>query len=212
MTVGIVSAVGRTLSNTTTLTGRSFSNPLIIQTDAAINPGNSGGPLLDSRGRVVGVNTAIRSVTGTNSGVGFAVPVNTVSRIVPQLIENGTVDYPYLGVSYNGQVTLSDLAVEFDLPVSEGVLVSEVVPGEAADEAGLRGGDETETFRGVEITLGGDIIVAVDGFPIRNQDELIGYLVSNTDVGQTVDVTIWRDGEMLDLPITLGSRPNPDGG
>jgi 2-alkenal reductase len=212
MTVGIVSAVGRTLSSTTALAGRSFTNPLIIQTDAAINPGNSGGPLLDSRGRVIGVNTAIRSVTGTNSGVGFAVPVNTVKRIVPQLIEDGTVDYPYLGISYNGQITVSDLAVEFDLPAPEGVLISEVVPGEAADQAGLRGGDETASFRGVDVTLGGDLIVAVDGFPIRNQDELIGYLVSNTDVGQTIDVTIWRDGEMFDLPVTLGSRPNPDGG
>jgi 2-alkenal reductase len=211
MTVGIVSAVGRTLS-TTALAGNSFSNPLIIQTDAAINPGNSGGPLLDSRGRVVGVNTAIRSITGTNSGVGFAVPVNTVRRIVPQLIEAGTVDYPYMGISYNGQITVGDLAVEFDLPTTQGVLIADVVPGEAADQAGLRGGDESASFRGVEVTLGGDLIVAIDGFPIHNQDELIGYLVSNTDVGQTVDVTIWRDGELIDLPVTLGSRPNPDVG
>lgn len=207
MTVGIVSAVGRRLDSGQRSGGGSFSNPLIIQTDAAINPGNSGGPLLDSHGRVIGVNTAIRSTTGVNTGIGFAVPVNTVKRIVPQIIETGTVQYPYLGITSNPVVTLSDLSVEYDLPALQGVLVAEVIPGGSAARAGLRGGERIVNFRGVEVALGGDIITAIDGFAIRNFDELIGYLVSNTDVGQEVTVSILRDGETLDVPVVLDARP-----
>lgn len=203
MTVGIVSAVGRRLD-----AQNNFSNPMIIQTDAAINPGNSGGPLLDSYGRVIGVNTAIRSTTGENSGIGFAVPVNTIKRIVPQIIETGTAQYPYLGISSNPVVTLADLALEFDLPVKQGVLISEVIPGAAADRAGLRGGDPASevSFRGVPVLLGGDIITAIDGTPIHSFDELLGYLVSNTNPGQQIIVSIVRDGEALELPVTLDTR------
>jgi S1-C subfamily serine protease len=207
MTVGIISAVGRTLPSTVLSATGTFSNPLIIQTDAAINPGNSGGPLLDSRGRVIGVNTAIRSETGFNSGIGFAVPVNTVRRIVPQIIENGEVEYPYLGISSQTIYTLADLATEFDLPVTEGVMIDEITSGSGAARAGLRGGDETVDFRGAEIMLGGDIITAIDGIPIHSFDELLGYLVSNTSVGQEVIVTIYRDGELLDVPVELSARP-----
>ncbi len=208
MTVGIISAVGRRLDSGPQSGTGSFSNPMIIQTDAAINPGNSGGPLLDSHGRVIGVNTAIRSATGLNSGIGFAVPVNTVKRIVPQIIENGVVRYPYLGITSNPAVTLADLAIEFDLPVREGVLIAEALPGGSAARAGLRGGDEVANFRGLEVVLGGDIIVAIDGQPIRNFDELIGYLVSNTEVGQEVIVSILRDGEAMEVPVTLDARPD----
>jgi S1-C subfamily serine protease len=208
MTVGIISAVGRTLPSSVLSPTGSFSNPLIIQTDAAINPGNSGGPLLDSRGRVIGVNTAIRSDTGFNSGVGFAVPVSTVRRIVPQIIENGEVEYPYLGITTQTIYTLADLATEFDLPVTEGVMIDQITGGSGAAMAGLRGGDETVDFRGAEIMLGGDIITAIDGIPIRNFDELLGYLVSNTSVGQEVIVTIYRDGERLDVPVELSARPD----
>ena len=146
MTVGIVSAVGRTLP-----ADQSFSNPLIIQTDAPINPGNSGGPLLNSQGEVIGVNTAIRSETGANTGIGFAVPVNTVSRIVPQLIETGEVKYPYLGIqALGGGITLYDLSLEFDIPVQEGVLITNVLPDTAAEEAGLQGGNESVNFRALQ--------------------------------------------------------------
>jgi S1-C subfamily serine protease len=208
MTVGIVSGVGRTLpSGVVTQTGL-FSNPLIIQTDAAINPGNSGGPLLDSHGRVIGVNVAIRSTSGLNSGIGFAVPVNTVKRIVPQLIENGKAEYPYLGISSQSGVSLAELAEEFDLPVRQGVLIANVALGSGAAKAGLRGGERTVSFRGGEIALGGDIIIAIDGVPINNFDELLAYLVSNTDVGQEIIVTIVRDGETLDVPVTLTARPD----
>lgn len=207
MTVGIVSGIGRTLTtDNTTSDGGTFSNPLMIQTDAAMNPGNSGGPLLNSQGEVVGVNVAIRSDTGLNTGVGFAIPVSTVKRFVPQIIENGKVEYPYLGISSQTVFSLAELATEFNLPVTRGVLVVEVVEGSGAAKAGLRGGDREENFRGANVTLGGDIIVALDGFPINGFDELLGYIVTNTSVGQTVNVTIIRDGERMDVPVTFGPR------
>ncbi len=211
MTVGIISAVGRQL--TTAAPGGGFSNPMIIQTDAAINPGNSGGPLLDSRGRVIGVNTAIRSTTGSNMGIGFAVPVNTVKRIVPQIIETGAVAYPYLGITSDTRFSLGELALEFELPVTEGVLISETVPGGSAERAGLRGGTDAglATFRGQRLVLDGDIITAIDGFPVHNFDELMGYLVSNTDVGQVVELTVLRNSEELTIDVTLDPRPNGAG-
>jgi S1-C subfamily serine protease len=206
MSVGIVSAIGRSLPSGMASDTGVFSNPKIIQTDAAINPGNSGGPLVDSHGRVIGVNYAIQSTTGINSGVGFAIPVDTVKRIVPQLIESGSVEYPYLGISANTQVTLADLALEYDLPATDGVLIATVVPGSGADRAGLRGGDEEIVFRGFDVLLGGDIITALDSYPIHNFDELLGYLVSNVSVDQEITVTIIRNGETLDVPVTVGSR------
>jgi 2-alkenal reductase len=206
MTVGIISAIGRTLPPQNL---QGFSNPLIIQTDAPINPGNSGGPLLNSNGEVIGVNTAIRSDTNSNSGIGFAVPVDTVKRIVPQIVETGEVAYPYLGISsaHNTSITLEDLSLEFDLPTTEGVLIGNVRPGTPAEEAGLQGGDREAEFRGFPVTLGGDIITAIDGSPVANFDELIGYLVANTDVGQTVTLTINRGGEVREIELTLAPRP-----
>jgi S1-C subfamily serine protease len=146
---GFVSAIGRSLPilERCDATG-CYSNPQLIQTDAAINPGNSGGPLLDSSGRVIGVNDAISTDTGTFQGVGFAIPVNTVRNIVPQIIETGEVRYSYLGVTAASEVTLAELATEFDVPVTRGVLIQEVRPGGPADLAGLRGGTELVTFTG----------------------------------------------------------------
>lgn len=206
MTVGVVSAVGRTLTSRV-LAGGAFSNPAIIQTDASINPGNSGGPLLDSRGRVVGVNTAIRSQTGANVGVGFAVPVNTVKRIVPVLIEQGAYEYPYLGITSDTQFSLAELAEPLDLPVDRGVLVSAVQPGTAAAEAGLEGGDQEVEVMGRPVVVGGDIITAIDGTALRSFEDLVAYLVSDTEVGQEVTLTIIRDGEQMEVPVTLGERP-----
>jgi len=208
MTIGIISAIGRTLPAGFSSDGGSYSNPLIIQTDASINPGNSGGPLLDSRGRVVGINTAIRSDTGFNSGIGFAVPVATVKRIVPQLIENGVVEYPYLGISGMSQLSLADIALEFDLPVNEGVLITSVTPGSGAAQAGLQGGDREVTFRQVPLVLGGDIIIAINDVPTRTFDDLIGYLVTSTSVGDEVTLTIVREDEVLEVPVELGPRPD----
>jgi S1-C subfamily serine protease len=207
MTVGIVSALGRTLpAQVLQGTGR-FSNPEIVQTDAAINPGNSGGPLLDIRGRVVGVNTAIRSMTGTNSGIGFAVPVNTVRRIVPALIEEGAYRYPYLGITYDTRFTMAELAGPLGLPVIHGALIDEVTPGTAAAQAGLRGGNREVEVMGTAANAGGDIIVAIDGYRLRDFDDLIAYLVRETEVGQEVTLTVIRDGEELEIPVTLGERP-----
>jgi 2-alkenal reductase len=211
MTVGIVSAVGRTIPTVRVDGTGVFSNPLIIQTDAAINPGNSGGPLLDSHGRVIGVNYAIRTETGTNTGIGFAVPVNTVRLVAPQLIASGEVAYPYLGISSQTAFSMYELAEEYDLPVYEGVLVGVVTEGGPADQAGIRGGTDEETYRSVSITLGGDIITAIDGVPLHNFDELLGYLVNNTTVGQTVILTIVREGQTMEVPVTLGERPSDYG-
>ncbi len=207
MTVGVVSALGRVLPTVTTATGGSFSNPEIIQTDAAINPGNSGGPLLDSQGRVVGVNTAIRTTTGGNMGVGFAVPVNTVKRIVPHLISEGTYHYPYLGIVSDNRFTLAQLASVLDLPVHYGVLIASVEPGTPADRAGLRGGDQTVRVLGTTLRVGGDIIIAIDGHRVEDFNDLIAYLVRETEVGQEVTLTILRDGKQMDVRVRLGERP-----
>ena len=207
MTVGVVSALGRTLPAQAFQGNGSFSNPEIIQTDAAINPGNSGGPLLDIRGRVVGVNTAIRSTTGTNSGIGFAVPVDTVKHIVPHLIEEGFYRYPYLGIVSDNRFTVAEVAGPLGLPVTGGVLISEVTPGTAAAQAGLRGGDREVEIIGMMVRTGGDIIVAIDGYELHDFDDLIAYLVRETKVGQEIVLTVARDGEELEIPVTLGERP-----
>jgi S1-C subfamily serine protease len=210
MTVGIVSGKGRTLpadspSGSTT----SFSNPDIIQTDAAINPGNSGGPLLNSAGEVIGVNAAIRTdgTNRANSGVGFAVPVNTVKRVVQQLQDKGRVSYPYLGVSVDNHFTTGELASALNLPVSKGVIISAVMDGGPAERAGLRGGDQQMTVRGIPVRSGGDIIIAIDGDAINSFDEMIAYLAAKKQVGQTVTVTILRGSETLQVPLTLDERP-----
>ena len=201
MTVGIISGLGRLLRTEET----PFSIPEVIQTDAAINPGNSGGPLLDSHGRVIGINTAIRSPVRASAGVGFAVPINLVKKVVPSLIEKGYYDYPWLGIV--GSTITAAMARDLDLDVDYGVLVQEVVEGSPADKAGLRGGTETAEFRGREVRVGGDIIVAVDGRPVRKFDDLLVYLVKETSVGQEITLTVLREGEEVDLKVKLGRRP-----
>jgi 2-alkenal reductase len=210
MTVGIVSGKGRTLpSDGPASASGNFSNPDIIQTDAAINPGNSGGPLLNSKGQVIGVNAAIRTdgTNRANSGVGFAIPSNTVKRVSQQLLKDGRVSYPYLGVSVDNHFTIGELAVALKLPVEKGVLVSSVVNGGPADRAGVRGGDRQITVRGIPVVTGGDIITAIDGDPITSFDQMIAYLSGQKLVGQEVTLTILRDGETLQLPLTLADRP-----
>ncbi len=211
MTLGIVSALGRTLpadQQNTQDTGL-FQNPQIIQTDAAINPGNSGGPLLDLRGRVIGVNAAIRTENGVraNSGVGFAVPVNTVKRVAPQLIEKGSVSYAYLGVSVDNNFTTAELAVTLKLPMDYGVLIASVVPNGPADQAGLKGGNKPTRVRGVTVQTGGDLLTAIDGNPIHDFDAMITYLANHTQVGQVITVTVLRDGKEQKFQVKLGERP-----
>ncbi|MDW8300519.1 MAG: trypsin-like peptidase domain-containing protein [Anaerolineae bacterium] len=218
MTTGVISATGRTLNSARMLSPRTrtpFQNPAIIQVDAQINPGNSGGPLLDIYGNVIGVNTAIRSETGRFQGIGFAVPVNTLKRVVPQLIERGRAEYTWLGIESispqigdHGSLTVAALAEQFNLPVDYGVIIARVVPGSPADVAGLRGGSRRATVRGIPILLGGDIIVAIDDTPIRTFEEMIAYLVTNTSPGDVVTLTIYRGTQRMNVRVTLEARPS----
>jgi 2-alkenal reductase len=208
MTVGIISAKGRALAADTTNTGGIFNNPDIIQTDAAINPGNSGGPLLNSQGQVVGVNAEIRTNgTRANSGVGFAVPSNTVKRVTQQILKDGRVSYPYLGVSVDNHFSTAQLAAALKLPVTKGVIIAAVIDGGPAERADLRGGNQQVTVRGIPVRSGGDIITAIDGDPINSFDEMIAYLAAKKQVGQTVTVTILRGTDTLQVPVTLDERP-----
>ncbi len=212
MTSGIVSALGRALPSARLINqaNQRFNNPSIIQVDAAVNPGNSGGPLLNYEGEVVGVNTAIRSETGIFQGVAFAVPVNTLASVAPQLIENGEARYSWLGVSTfpdEPGFTVAALAEDLNLPIDYGVMIEDVSGGSPADEAGLRGGDETVRVRGIELISGGDIIVAIEGVVVRDLDELLAYLVENTLPGDRVTLTVYRGDDALDLVVELGERP-----
>jgi S1-C subfamily serine protease len=204
MTVGIVSGLGRTLTSQRTTGEGRFSAPDVIQTDAAINPGNSGGPLLDLQGRVIGVNRAITSETGVNSGVGFAVAVNLVKRIVPHLIAEGKFIYPYLGISSVDGISLAQQEA-LGLSQSAGVYLSGVTPDSPAEAAGLRPGTRATTFEG--LLAGGDLITAIDGHPVANFNDLISYLVNHTEVGQTVNLTVLRDDQTIEVPLVLGARP-----
>jgi 2-alkenal reductase len=202
LTTGVVSALGRTLPSGTS----QFSIPEMIQTDAAINPGNSGGPLLDREGRVIGVNTLIMSGDRVSSGVGFAIPVNIVNRVVPILIEEGQYAYAWLGIV--GRDLDRELALAIDLPADQrGALIVEVVEGSPAEEAGLQGSDRTVTNNGARLEIGGDVITAIDGQPVVAMDDLIVYLVKETRVGQQVALTVLRDGQEQEIDVTLGRRP-----
>ncbi len=218
MTQGIVSGLGRQLPSAELLNSDlipGFNNPSIIQVDTDINPGNSGGPLLNSHGEVIGVNTAIRTDTGTFQGVGFAIPVNTVKRVVPELIANGKVDYAWLGISTlieEDGFSVAGLAEPLNLPVEAGVLVDRVTVGSPADKAGLHGGSQRVVVRGSEICAGGDIIIAVDGIYINNMDELVAHLVVNTSPGNVVNLMIVRGNETFEVPLTLEPRPTGETG
>lgn len=202
MSLGIVSGVGRTLqSQRAAGGGGTYSLPQVIQTDAPINPGNSGGPLVDLGGQVIGVNSAIRTETGFNSGVGFSIPVNAVKKIVPSLITTGSYVYPYMGIGVNITTLNLDIQEQLGLPQPYGVYVTGVVDGGPAEQAGLRAGGIENNFEG------GDLILAVDGNEVKDFDELISYLVFETEVGQTVELYLWRDGAYLTVPLTLGARP-----
>jgi S1-C subfamily serine protease len=199
LSIGVVSATDRAIQS---LTG--FSTSGALQTDAAINSGNSGGPLLDARGRVLGINSQIRSSSGTGSGVGFAVPVDVVRRSLGQLRETGTVKYPYLGVSTSG--VYPQLAEHFDLGVKRGAWIQQVVAGGPSAEAGLRAGTRRETFQEQPWRVGGDIVTKVDGRPVRADADLARELDDKAP-GDEVTLTIVRDGAARDLSVTLGTRP-----
>ncbi len=211
MTLGIISALGRSLpvEKTLTASGLTYSIPDVIQTDAPINPGNSGGVLLNDQGQVVGVTAAIESTSGSNAGIGFVIPSNIVKRVVPALIVDGSYEHPYLGIS--GTSLTSALAAEMDLPVeTRGALVLTVTAGSPADKAGLRGGDRVFNLNGRDIEIGGDVITKIDNQPVNGMDDLVSYLATETEVGQQVTLTIVRDGKEMTLKATLASRPSAD--
>ena len=210
MTVGVVSARGRILdSMRQSSSGGYFSSGDTIQTDALINPGNSGGPLLNLNGEVIGVNRAIQtsgiSITGDaiNTGIGFAISSNVARKVVPSLIEKGTFEYPYLGMTSLSNISLS-LQEALDLPQSVGVYVSDVVQGGPADKAGLRGGTQPSQVQGYY--KGGDLIIAVDGISVKDFSEMFNYIVINKNPGDVVVFTIIRNGQEMDINLTVEAR------
>jgi len=200
MTSGIVSQMGRLLPQES-----GYSIPDVIQTDAAINPGNSGGPLLNMKGEVVGINTAIQSATGEFSGIGFAVPSNTVKKVVPVLIEKGEFSHPWMGIS--GTDVDPELAEVRDLKSSKGFLVVSVIEGSPAEAAGLLGVTETKEIDGREFALDGDIILSIDGETVRKISDILVHLQREKSVGDEMILTVNRNGEMLELTMVLEERP-----
>ncbi len=199
LSVGVVSATDRSVESLT-----KFQIEGAIQTDASINPGNSGGPLLDAGARVLGINEQIETNSGSNSGVGFAVPVSAIKRSVAQLEEDGEAEYAYIGVST--QMIYPQLAEKLGLDTDHGGLLSEVVPGGPADKAGLQGGDHRITFQAVPYETGGDVILAVDGHPVIQPDDL-AHLIAARQPGQTVHLLVLHDDKRERVDVKLGKRP-----
>jgi len=202
MTSGIVSQMGRLIASPDT----AFSIPDVIQTDAAINPGNSGGPLLNMKGQVIGINTAILSGTGEFAGVGFAIPSNTVSKIVPVLIEDGKYHHPWIGIT--GQDIDPDLAQALGLKQAKGFMIITVVDGSPADKAGLKGRTITLETGGKAYPAGGDIIISVDDKEVRKISDILIHLQREKSVGDTMVLGVLRDGECLHITLELVERPD----
>ncbi len=198
LTTGVVSSLGRTVQ-----TSENTFIDEAIQTDAAINRGNSGGPLLNSRGEVIGINSAIFSPSGTTAGIGFAIPINTARRVADDLITQGRVRRATLGVE--GRALWPGLAEALKLNVEQGILIERVVPGGPAAQAGIRGGTRSVLAGLQELRTGGDILVAVDGKPITTQVEL-NLLLNRARPGDTVNLEIVRDGKKMSVPVKLGER------
>jgi len=202
MTSGIVSQIGRLLPSQDT----GFSIPDVIQTDAAINPGNSGGPLLNMRGEVVGINTAIQSSSGVYSGIGFAVPSNTISKIVPTLIEEGKYAHPWIGIL--GKDIDPDLAKVRGLDNAKGFLILNVIEGSPAEKAGLKGMSEISEIDGDEYPVDGDIVISVDDKEVRNISDILIHLQREKTVGDEMVLGVLRDGEFMHITLELVERPD----
>lgn len=211
MTLGIISGLGRTQPSSAASGGGFFSTADIIQTDAAINPGNSGGPLFNLNGEVIGINQSIRTdnfnpVMGNavNSGVGFSISINLVKKIVPVLIRDGKYSYPYLGISSRSDLSLSELEA-LGLSTYTGAYVTSVVKDGPADKANIKAGTIPTRFE--NLPAGGDLIIAFDGKPVDTFDTLLSYLLTTKSPGDTVILTLLRDGKQIEVPVTLGERP-----
>jgi S1-C subfamily serine protease len=199
LSIGVVSATDRSIPSLS-----EFAIDNAIQTDASINPGNSGGPLLDADGEVIGINQRIETTSGTNEGVGFAIPSSAIRYSLDQLREDGDVDYAYLGVTTQG--IWPQLAEELGLDLETGALISEVVEGGPADSAGLQASDDERTFQGATVESGGDVIVAVDGQELEAESDL-AELISRQRPGETVTLVIVRDGDRQEIDVELDPRP-----
>lgn len=203
MSAGIISGVGRLIP---AQEAGDFSIPDVIQTDAPINPGNSGGPLLNMRGEVIGINSAIFSTTGQFAGVGFAIPSNTISKVTPSLITTGSFQHPWLGVA--GRDMTPGIADRLGLEEPRGFLVMEVVSGSPANQAGIMAGNEDATVDGLPVRLGGDVIIGIDNQTVRKIDDILVYLQREKSVGDELQLTILRDGQEMQITAVLGARPN----
>jgi putative serine protease PepD len=199
LTTGIISSLGRTI--------RSAVGTLIedvIQTDAAINPGNSGGPLLNSDGEIIGINSAIISPSGGNVGIGFAIPVNTAKRVVPELLTKGYVTYPWIGATI--QSLIPEIAKYRKLKIERGAMIAEVVKDGPADKAGLKGGNQRVQVGNMIVLVGGDIVVKADQHDVKTNDELIRY-IREKKPGDTILLKVFRKDAFIDVKVTLGERP-----
>ncbi len=199
LSIGVISATNRTVEGLT-----NFGIDNAIQTDASINPGNSGGPLLDAKGELIGINEQIASSSGSNSGVGFAIPVTSVRFSLDQLKADGKVEYAFLGVT--SESLYPQLAEHLGLDTDSGALISDVVNGSPADDAGLKGSTGEDTFQLQQVKTGGDVVLAVDGKPVLENNDL-SKLVAVHKPGDKVTLQILRDGDKQDVEVTLGSRP-----
>jgi S1-C subfamily serine protease len=214
MTTGIISALGRSLPTGSQVEGGGyFSNADIIQTDTALNPGNSGGPLLNLNGEVVGVSDAIETNSSTavgepvNSGIGFAISVNTVKRIVPSLIQDGKFEYAYLGISSVDDLPLTVIQA-LDLKSTSGMYITGVFPGGPSDLAGIKAGTQPLTLPSYQsLNKGGDLLIAIDDQPVVTYDDMVRYLALYKTPGDTVTLTILRGDQKMDIPVVLGTRP-----
>lgn len=203
MSTGIVSGVGRQLP---AQEDDGFTIPDIIQTDAPINPGNSGGPLLNMRGEVIGINSAIFSTTGQFAGVGFAIPSNTIAQLVPSLITTGSYQHPWLGVA--GMDMTPGIASRLGLDEPRGFLVMDVVAGSPAEKAGIQSGEEDAVIDGISMKLGGDVILAIDNNTVRKIDDILAYVEIEKSVGDDLKLTILRGGHTMEVIATLSARPS----
>jgi putative serine protease PepD len=199
LTTGIISSLGRTIRSEA---GNMIED--VIQTDAAINPGNSGGPLLNSDGEIIGINSAIISPSGGNVGIGFAIPVNTAKKVVPELISKGYVTYPWIGATI--QSLIPEVAKYLKIKIERGAMIAEVVKGGPADKAGLKGGNERVQVGNLIMIVGGDIVVKADQNEVKTNDELIRY-IREKKPGDMVVLKVFRKGDYMDIRLTLGERP-----
>jgi serine protease Do len=222
MTEGIISGLGRLIPSSPESPrnpsddilppadeSSTYSIPDIIQIDAPINPGNSGGPLLNIRGEAIGINTAIFSTTGASAGIGFAIPSNTIKKVVPSLIATGSYQHPYIGIV--GTDITPEIADALGLPEARGFLVTDVTPASPAQKAGIQrgnGGNSLTTIGGREMRIGGDVILKIDDRTVRKIDDILTYLERDKKVGDTVQFTVLRNGVTENIKLTLGPRPS----